>query len=398
MRPRVTSGTFADARAALRARLIVEALVVLLGISLVAWAIRADDAWFQLHMMRRYCVVDEAALPRAHVARSIAAMVGALLVLVVRPRLGRRVHASGRSLVSLFGPSLRIAVAVSMAFVVVEVFLRMRGVRPPEVPYKPPEVDLPASASKEHVVGGRTVHYATNRHGFRARTPDDVPDFAAPTILFIGESIAFGYGLDHDETIPALVAAQTGIQTVNLAVSGSGNDEALLRLKAQLPRFSHPVAVVAFVVYTQADRNVAAYRPRLALTRAGLLEEVPPGWSFVRSSPLWAVLRAAVPYRDDEVVDLTRTILRETAAYTRTRDAFPLMVFTSRGTHCLPTERSPTRPWMADQLTAQQPFSSIDVDIEDTLALGTDIHPGPAGALHYAEEIAKALRTAGVVR
>jgi hypothetical protein len=371
---------------------IVEALVALLGITLVAWALRADDVWFQIHMMRRYCVVDEAALPRAHAARWILATVGVLLALVARPRLGRRV--AGRSFASLFGPALRIAAAVLLAFVAVEIFLRVRGVRPADVPYKPPEVDLPASASRAHVVDGRTVHYATNPFGFRARTTEDMPDLDLPTIVFIGESIAFGYGLDHDETIPALVSARTGIQTVNLAVSGSGNDEALLRLKARLPRFSHPIAVVAFVVYTQIDRNVAGYRARLALTPSGSLEEIPEGSPFLRGSPLRAVLRAAVPYRDDEAIELTRAILRETAAYARSRNASPLMVLTGRGTHCLP---SGERPWVANRLTEDQPFPSIDVDVDDSLALGRDIHPNPRGAQHYAEEIEKALRAAGVV-
>jgi hypothetical protein len=382
----------ADARDARNVRALVSAVVVVMGLGLVVWALRADDVWFQVHTMSCHCVVEEGSLPKAHAARWGAALLGVVLIVFVRPRLVRRF--AGRSLGSLLGSSFRIAAAVVLALVVTEVVLRARGVRPPpESPRR--DVDLPASAEKDHMIAGRTVHYATNSHGFRARTPNEVPDLTAPTIIFIGESIAFGYGLDYDETIPALVGKHTGIQTVNLAVSGSGTDETLVRLRARLPQFSRPIAVVSFVVYNWLDRNVAGDRSRLAL-RGGVLEELGPLSPSLRSSPLRAILRTLIPYHDDEAVVLTRALMREIADVARARGASPLFVLTPRGTRCLTSD--PGGPWIAKRLVESQPFPSIDVDIDDSLALGKDIHPGPRGAEEYAARIEAALRRGAVIQ
>ena len=45
--------------------------------------------------------------------------------------------------------------------------------------------------------------------------------------------------------IDAESGAGLGAQSANLAVDGYGNDQAYLRLEAELPRFRHPIAVVA---------------------------------------------------------------------------------------------------------------------------------------------------------
>src|SRR6266567_4104472 len=90
-------------------------------------------------------------------------------------------------------------------------------------------------------VGGRPVAYAIDADGDRARSSDARVDPTRPTLLFAGESIAFGYGLPYDETFVHLVGAELGIQTVNLAVVGYGNDQAYRRLRDALPRFAHPL-------------------------------------------------------------------------------------------------------------------------------------------------------------
>ena len=56
-------------------------------------------------------------------------------------------------------------------------------------------------------------------------------------MLFTGESVMFGKGLTWEESIPAQVGAMLGKQSANLAVDGYGNDQAYLRVQAELPRF-----------------------------------------------------------------------------------------------------------------------------------------------------------------
>src|SRR5947208_1419358 len=66
---------------------------------------------------------------------------------------------------------------------------------------------------------GRTVHYVTGPDGYRAPAAGVGVDLAKPTIVFAGESLIFGYGLDWPDTLPAQVQAITGLQAANIAVN-----------------------------------------------------------------------------------------------------------------------------------------------------------------------------------
>ena len=88
-------------------------------------------------------------------------------------------------------------------------------------------------------------------------------DLARPTIVFAGELIILGYGLQWPETIPAQVQAMTGVQAANIAVNAHATDQILLRLRRELPRFAHPVAVVIPFVPSLFDRNLDQDRPYL---------------------------------------------------------------------------------------------------------------------------------------
>lgn len=343
----------------------------LLAVVLIALAVVADDAWFQLHMMHRYCVVDPASLPRAHVGRGALVALGLFSGAIVRPRLGR--WAGARSPKTLAAATLRILGAIVLALVAVDVVLRLRGRKPPPFP---PRFVL--------------------RDGLRTRSPGEVPDLGAKTVLFSGESVVWGHGLGYDETIPALVAAHTGIATVNLGVKGFGNDDALGLLESQLPRFEHPVAVVSFVVYNWIERNVMPGSTRLVLGPGGTLEKAPPeSWSLLGSSPLFAVLHSVIPYREGEAVELTRAIMRRTAELTRARGAFPLFVLTQCGVRCRDT--GPDGPWLAARLAEDQPFTSIRVELDPAQELPGDGHPNPHADERYAAAIEHALRDAHVL-
>jgi hypothetical protein len=135
---------------------------------------------------------------------------------------------------------------------------------------------------------GRTVHYATGPFGYRMPRPGMAPDFARPTIVFSGESVVFGYGLDWHDTLPARVQAITGIQTANIAIHAHATDQAYLRLRRELPRFAHPVAVVIPFMPRLLERNLDVDKPHLD----GRLR-----WQPAEPPPL-------------RLVELTRRILR----------------------------------------------------------------------------------------
>src|SRR5262249_59182919 len=92
-------------------------------------------------------------------------------------------------------------------------------------------------------VGGRTIAFAFDAAGYRVRNLREPVDPARPTMLFAGESVMAGEGLNWDETIPAQVGALMEVQSANLAVDGYATDQSYLRVASELPRFQRPVAV-----------------------------------------------------------------------------------------------------------------------------------------------------------
>jgi hypothetical protein len=380
------------------------ALLVLLAATLAAWAALASDVWFELHFTHTYCMVDDRVVTKLHVSRWIAGALAIVVVAVVGPRIVRRT--AGKTVGSVAGSALRIGVALVLAFVVTDVFLRWKRARaeraagpPPTV--KPLFVHVPFEDA-DVVAGTRTFHIALNKDKVRRRTIHDDPDPDAPSIVFSGESVCFGYGLDYDESIPALVAAHTGIQTINLGVNGFANDEALEWLKASMARIKHPIAVVSFIVYNAIGRNIAPQRWHLAPRPGGGLELVKPDArapGFLERSPLWTALHAAVPYHDARVVDLTREILASTAAYARSVNAYPLFVLTETPTRCAGSthESMDDAPEVARRLAAAEGIAAIRVLYPPAMQIGGDVHPDPRGAAHFADAIERALRDAGVV-
>ena len=223
-------------------------------------------------------------------------------------------------------------------------------------------------------VGDRHVAYAIDADGDRAATSDGHVDPARPTVLFAGESIAFGYGLPYDETFASLVGRELGVQAVNLAVVGYGNDQAYRRVLDALPRFARPLAVVTVFVPDQIERNVDEWRPRLGLAPDGTLVSVPAS-----SGPRLTKLLRRLPYHGDEALRVTAAILRATDEAARARGAIPLFVVTNYGPPCLRDEGD--EAWIVDELFVRQalPFVRVDLDAEDLLPGFLERHPGRAG-------------------
>lgn len=368
-------------------RIAVEAAILFVAVVMAAWAVLADEVWWNVHWFRHACAVEPSELRRALVLRVCAGVLAVVLAVFVRPRLGR--FLSTRSWRALARKALPSVLAALLALAATEGILRWRN------EHKPRRIERYLHHMRRQTmrmdVGGRTVTYHLNREGYRGASTDDLPDRSKPTIIISGESVALGFGLEYSETIGARLTQSTGIQTMNMAASGEGTDLSYVRLQKVLPTFEKPIALVMFIVHTWIERNVDDYRYRYTLDGEGRLIPKAPTPEIVRSSPLRALARTLVPYRDDEMIEVTRTLMREIAKLARSVGAYPLFVLTQCGAHCLDPN-----PWIAQRLVEGLDAASIRVDTRDVL-LPNDMHPGPLGAARHAEAIERALRDAKVI-
>ena len=375
----------------------MELLVSLAGLTLVVWAWRADRVWYEHHMIWRFCAAETSELVAFGRERWLGAALGALVLLVVRPRLGR--WASRRSFGTLAGEIARYGIAALLSLVACDVFLRYVPLarQPPPIHPDHPEAAENPRSGWGHVPSHRTtltygdkvVTYDMDADGDRVRAPGDEPDPKAPTILFAGESITSGIGLSYDETYPALVGARLGVQVVNQGVHGYGTDNEYIRAHDALARFEKVKAVVTLVIPPQVERNGDdTKKVRFALGRAG--ELVPRGpvpllWS---TSPVRDLFSRITHYHSDEPIALTRALLRAIRDDARAHGAVPLFVLTHWGAPCLPDETG--APSIARTLFEGEDLSHVVVDLEGTW-LELIQHPGPAGHVRLANAIVAAL-------
>jgi hypothetical protein len=298
---------------------------------LIALAAAAGHGWAEEHFLPAWAWRWDTQLRILLLLRILVALIGLALILVVRPRLVRGI-AAGRGREMLIG-SVGILIAIIAAFGVAEGVLRTRTWRSVQERFdlaEPRRVRDPIlgwTFLPHHrgsvQLGGRIVDYASDSHGYRVATPAEEVDLGRPTIIFAGESIVYGYGLEWPETIPAQVEHVTGIQAANIAVNAYATDQIALRLRRELPRFAHPVAVIVPFVPVLLDRNLDRDRPHLDSSLAWRPAERPP-LRLVEIARRPLRYRSAQSIRDG--VAMTQAALREAMALARARGAEPLIV------------------------------------------------------------------------
>ncbi len=253
-----------------------------------------------------------------------------------------------------------------------------------EEPRRQPDAQLGWVLAPDRVgrafVGGRTVDYAINRYGHRVRGVADPMDHDA-AIIFAGESVMFGEGLDWADSIPAQAGAMLGVPAANIAVHGYSTDQIYLQLARELPRFHEPRAVVSIFMTELFGRNLDHDRPYLA---PGLL------WQPARHASRLAALAAMlVPYRREETVEEgirnTREVLRATVALARARRAAALIVIPQFG-----REDDSQRALRERILAADIP--QLVVPLDPDWRLPRDRHPNAHAAHVIAAAIAARLR------
>jgi hypothetical protein len=370
-------------------RVVAETLVALGGLALIVGALGADQAWVDRHFMANFVVSHSAIMRVASAVRLTMFALGGVLILFVRPALGRL--AARRSTGQVFAGAARFLLAIALALVSSELVLRSsfwRGSRMTEdaVPYRRADPLLgwtaPASWTTDKRQGGRLIRYTFDSAGYRVRRSDEPVHMERPTILFTGESIMLGTGLTWDESIPAQVAAITGIQSATLAAEGYSNVQAYLRVKAELPKFRRPVAIVSLFMPVLFDRNID---PALPHVDPELVWQ-PPERGF-RLELLARLL--PVPYRGEATIErgvqTTRAVLRATAMLAQARGATALIIVPQFG------DEEATERVLRKRILDDGGLAYMLIELDPNWRVPGDRHPDARGARVIAAAIAAKL-------
>ncbi|HYJ51598.1 MAG TPA: hypothetical protein VEW04_00335 [Allosphingosinicella sp.] len=364
------------------------------GFVLIALAAAAGKGWTDRHFLPAFAMSRDFQIGLVDGLRVFMALSGLVVLLVVRPRILRAV-AVGRGR-RLAVSALSAGLAIAAAFVVTEGVLHTRTWRATQERWGTKE---PLRQADSHLgwtfvpshrgqaeIDGRAIDYATNRFGYRVRLPADPLDLDRPTILLAGESFLLGYGLQWHETIQARLERATGTQVANLSVNAYASDQMYLRLRAELPRFRRPVAVVIPFVPMLFDRNLDRDRPHLDSHLIWRPAE-PPSLRLVE------LARRLVRYRGtrsvDEGVAMTRAALRASIALVQARGGRALVLVPEYWPE-EPAERTVRRRVLDE---AHIPYLLVRLD--RGWRLRVDRHPNPRGAEAIALALAAALREGG---
>lgn len=378
-----------------RTRRSLEVLVALAGMSLLFLAWKADLRFFERHFLHGYCVRFDEIPQRITIARSCMVAAGLVIAILLRAPLARALTPKNR-----WGLHVQVVIAIYLALVVSDRLIARHDkfIYVPTAHFLPSEAygwTFEPSLSSPIVIEGRSLEYFINAQGNHARSIDDLPDPSRPTIIFTGESIAAGHGLRYEESYAALVGEHLGVQVVNVAVHGYGNDQAYLRMLDTLPHFSHVIAVVTTFIPDQIVRNTRDDHRLLELGADGRPVRVGPIPAWERALELSALREHLGLWHGDRAIDLTRAIFRGTVDAARAKGAFPLFFATNFVFACKPDDGD--QPWILRTLFDDEHLSYVRSYNDAGGLLINDWHPNAASHRKFAGVIEQALRDAKVV-
>ncbi len=139
-------------------------------------------------------------------------------------------------------------------------------------------VDIP---SKHNGVKG-SWRLTTDGEGFRATPPS-----SGPEVLFMGDSVTMGFGVNDAEAFPAVVAGMLGrsVRVVNAGVSGYSSEQGRVYLADLLPRLKPAVVVIEFGI---DDDWPSLFRDQDLVSAHPAIEQM---HGLLRRSRLYRVLR-----------------------------------------------------------------------------------------------------------
>jgi hypothetical protein len=370
-----------------RRRVVAELLVVAAGLALFAGAWALDVEWLE----RRF------GLETAHgyfltIERAILVATGAALIVVFRPKAGRWTERVGAG--EAVATCVRFTVALVLAVVASEVGLRIlklprrydMAVSSEALGEKNPRYGWLFKASKSITIptGGRPIRYDFNAEHNRARSADDLPDPSRPSLLFVGESITVGHGLQWEESLPAIVGEALNLQVVNLGVEGYASDQAFLRLLDALPRFEHPVAVITLFLPGLVNRLERVDHPRLVFDGVEAKLVAP---DFVQNLRLTQAFRESLDFHPEWAIKTTEEVFRQTARLAKERGARAIFLTPYLGTNWPRGDG-----YLVQELLVRQGLTVVDPNFGFEPIPG-DNHPNAASTRRLAQAVIAALQT-----
>ncbi|MFL5362005.1 MAG: hypothetical protein ACJ78U_13655 [Myxococcales bacterium] len=363
-------------------RRLAQGALSLAAISLVVFAWRCDRNWFDTHVFLPQQFFLRADPRIVFWCRGLAAALGLVLLRLV-PALPRGASAQ------------RLLLATVLALPAAEVVLRWRMDRVirPELlaamdvlTTSHPRYGTTFKPSMDRIqeLSGREIRFRTDAAS--RRIPGAGVDPALPSLVFTGESAMAGFGLQWEETFPALLGERLQLQVVNLATPAYRIDQSWLRLKDALPGLARPVAVIGVFMPGLVGRSFAGGRHPIArpLPFSGIELLAPQPLDAFQRSGLFRVWNHL--YRSDaQMEEGMRSVgatLADMAALAKPRGAVCLFLVTGY-----------TPRWMIHELFEAQRLDAVVVDIPESELLA-DGHPGRHGAVRIADALEPRLRTA----
>ncbi len=385
------------------ARFGAQSVVALGGAYFLFLAARAGDGWLLEHVVLPNWYLPPTTLVGFRIARAATAALGFLMLGLLAPKVGRWAGTQGPRKLAVL--CLQTGVASLLAVLASEAVVRSWDGHQPlwrkgKLEFRIGQPDerlgwtpIPSGSTVARSGSGKPVHYRIDAWGYRAASEQSTPDPSLPTLIVTGESIAFGHGLEYEETFAAVLGQRLSLQVANAAVAGYGSDQAYLRAVDALSRFQRPVAVLTVFIPLQLRRSLQDYRPRLVL-RGDQLDWQPAANGFLSRWRLRDLLVNELPYLSDRALSramaTNAAIVRETGAAARARGAEPLFIIPSFGPPRTLGEHAEGR--IVRELFERQSEPYLLIDIDRSHIMPEDWHPDAAAARQIASTVADALR------
>jgi lysophospholipase L1-like esterase len=220
--------------------------------------------------------------------------------------------------------------SVLFGFLLIEMGLRLMGLNPM---YVSPERDRfwkyddrlgwAHQPGQEGIFETSQFHTVVriNETGLRDRSHAYERQHDNPRILVLGDSFAWGYGVEESERFSQLLEASLDAEVINAGVSGYSTDQELLWYKYEGVKYDTDLVILAFTGNDIGDNNRQLvsniyYKPRFVIQDGEL---VPIGYPVPETSPHGKLIyslsqRAALTFFLTQRFFEWRSLSRETAA------------------------------------------------------------------------------------
>ena len=365
-----------------------EILLLCVGMSLLVVALLADKLWLDSHVLPHMFLSRSEEIALWVIGRAVIALLGLAAITRLRRSAARQVRqGKGKELAiqcALLLLAMLLSIPASEAVLRSIPWSKGEEWHQREEPLRVGDPYLgwrnQPSRTGEEIFGGQRILYHFDAAGHRIAAPGRTVDYRRPSILLAGESIMIGFRLNWSDSIAGRLEAITGAQSANLAVNGYSTDQVYMSLTAELPRFQHPIAVVALFTPTLLERNLRMGKPWLD---AALRWHPPrPQWRLQKliTKNILPINRVATIERG---VVTTRAVLSGIVEAARARHAEPLIMVP-----CTMPEQ-PVERDLRLRILAGLPYVLVPLDPEWQIA--GDGHPDTRADLAMARAVATEL-------